>query len=147
MTEVIGPSLMARGETKILLRANLLIAFAEIALLTLALRTGRIEMVAAAVLIAYSFAAFILLPFLRRELSIGIGEIMSKLWPVGPAFVAGCLVTALLPGSIGNAIVTLIVRGVITASVVIFTHGVCTGFRCFQEASGMISQNIARVRA
>jgi lipopolysaccharide exporter len=147
VTEVLGPCLIARGETKVLWRANLLMGVVEVALLTLAVRTGRIEMVAAAVLVAYGCAAIVLMPFLRRELSIGIGDIVAQIWPVGPAFIAGYVVTTLLPGSLGNTIITLAVRGVITASVVVFTHGVCTRFRCFQEVSGMISQNIARVRA
>jgi hypothetical protein len=99
------------------------------------------------VLAAYGCAAIVLMPFLRRELSVGIGDILSQIWPVGPAFVAGYLVTTLLPQSLGNTIISLAVRGVITASVVVFTHGVCTRFRCVQEVSGMISHNCARVRA
>jgi lipopolysaccharide exporter len=147
VTEVLGPCLIARGETKVMWRANLLIGVVEVALLLLALRTGRIEMVAAAVLAAYGCAAIVLMPFLRRELSIGIGDIAARIWPVGPAFVAGYLVTSLLPGSLGNTIITLAVRGLITASVVVLAHGLCTRFRFFHEASGMISPNLTRLRA
>jgi O-antigen/teichoic acid export membrane protein len=147
VTEVLGPCLIARGETKVMWRANLLIGVVEVALLLLALRTGRIEMVAAAVLAAYACAAIVLMPFLRRELSIGIGDILAQIWPVGPAFVAGYLVTNLLPESLGNTIFTLAVRGLITASVVVLTHGLCTRFRFFREASRMISPNLAALRA
>ena len=147
VTEVLGPCLIARGETKVMWRANLLIGVVEVALLLLALRTGRIEMIAAAVLAAYACAAIVLMPFLRSEMSIGIGDIVAQIWPVGPAFVAGYLVTALLPGPFGNTIITLAARGLITASVVVLTHGLCTRFRFFQEASRMISPNLARLRA
>ncbi len=147
VTEVLGPCLIARGETKVMWRANLLIGVVEVALLLLALRTGRIEMVAAAVLAAYGCAAIVLMPFLRRELSIGIGDIFSQIWPVGPAFAAGYVVTTLLPESLGNTLITLAVRGLVTASVVVVTHGLCTRFRFFHEASRMISPNLARLRA
>jgi hypothetical protein len=110
------------------------------------LRYGRIELVAAAVLAAYVCAATALLPFLRREFAIGIGDIVAQVWPVVPALAVGCLVTSLLPASLGSTFVTLAARGLITASVVALTHGLCTRFRCFHEAGGMISQNFARVR-
>lgn len=147
VTEVIGPCLMARGETKIMWRANLCIGIAEVLLLLLALRSGRIEIVAVAVLVAYTCAAFILLPFLRRELSIEIGDIVAQIWPVGPALIMGYLVTSLLPPSLGYNITTLACRGVVTASVVVLTHGICTRFRCFHEAGSMISPSLARIRA
>jgi hypothetical protein len=137
---------MARGRTKILLHANALGGAVELLLILLALRSGRIELVAAAVLVAYAGAATALLPFLRREFSIGIGDIAAQIWPVGPALVVGCLVTSLLPASLGSTIITLAGRGLITASVVALTHGLCTRFRCFHEAGGMISQSLARVR-
>jgi lipopolysaccharide exporter len=147
VTEVLGPCLIARGETKVMWRANLLIGVVEVALLLLALRTGRIEMVAAAVLAAYACAAIVLMPYLRRELSIGIGDIVAQIWPVGPAFVASCLVATLLPAWFGNGMITLAARGLITASVAVLTHGLCTRFRFFHEASRMISPNLARLRA
>jgi hypothetical protein len=84
---------------------------------------------------------------LRRELSIGIGDIVARIWPVGPALVVGSIVTTFLPVALGINLFTLFVRGLLTASVVVLTHGLCTRFRCFHEAGGMISQNLARVRA
>jgi hypothetical protein len=119
----------------------------EVLSLLLALRSGRIEMVAVAVLAAYACAGFVLLPFLRREFSIEIWDIGARLWPVVPALVVGYVVTSFLPDSFGTTITTLAGRGLITALAVGLTHGVCTQFRCFHEAGGMISQNLARVRA
>jgi O-antigen/teichoic acid export membrane protein len=146
ITEPVGNCIMARGRTKFLLHANALGGAVELGLILLVLRTGRIELVAAVVLVAYASQAVVLLPFLRREFSIGIGDIVAQIWPVGPALVVGCLVTSLLPASLGSTVITLGARGLITASVVALTHGLCTRFRCFQEAGGMISQNLARVR-
>jgi O-antigen/teichoic acid export membrane protein len=146
-TVPVGSCIMAHGRTKILLNANALIGAIELLLILLVLRTGRIELVAAAVFVAYASASIVLLPYLRRDFSIGIRDIGAQIWPAGPALVVGYLVTSLLPASFGNTIITLAARGLITASVVALTHGLCTRFRCFQEAGGMISQNLARVRA
>lgn len=145
ITEPLGNCVMARGRTKTLLHANLLAGSVEVVLLVLALESKRIEMVAAAVLIAYASQSFIYLPFLRSEFAIGIGDILAKIWPTVPSLVVGCLVTSLLPDSFGSTIFTLAARGLFTASVVALTHGLFSRFRCFHEAGGMISQNFARI--
>jgi len=146
ITEPVGNCIMARGRTKLLLYANSIGGAVEFMLILVALRYGRIELVAVAVLVAYVCAGSALLPFLRREFSIGIGDIVAQIWPVVPALLVGCLVTSLLPASLGSTFVTLAARGLITALVVALTHGLFTRFRCFHEAGGMISQNFARVR-
>ncbi|HEV2485816.1 MAG TPA: lipopolysaccharide biosynthesis protein [Terracidiphilus sp.] len=145
VTEPLAPFLMARGETRVLWRANLLIGAVEVFLLLLALRSGRIELVAAAVLVAYACAGFFLLPYLRHEFSISIGDVLARIWPVIPALGLGWITTGLLASSFGNTFFTLGIRGLFTASVVALTHGILTRFRCFQEARGMIVQNFARV--
>jgi O-antigen/teichoic acid export membrane protein len=144
MTETLGPCLMAVGRTWTMLHAVVLAGVAESALLLLALRSGRIEMVAGAVLIAYASQGIVYLPFLRSEYSVGIGDILHKTWPVVPAFGLGCLMTALLPSSFGTTFVTLGIRGLFTASVVGLAHGLLSRFRCFREAGGMISQSFSR---
>ena len=147
ITEPVGNCIMARGRTKMLLHATALAGAVELLLLLLVLRTGRIELVAAAVLIAYATQAVIYLPYLRREFSISFRDLAAQLWPVIPALVGGCAITSLLPDSLGGTFFTLACRGLFTALVVALIHGLCTRFRCFQEAGGMISQNLARVRA
>jgi O-antigen/teichoic acid export membrane protein len=146
ITEPVGNCIMARGRTKLLLRANALGGAVELTLILVALRFGRIELVAAGVLLAYGCAGGALLPFLRREFAIGIGDIAAQVWPLGPALAVGCLVTSLLPASFGNTFITLAGRGLITASAAALTHGLCTRFRFFHEAVGLISHNFARVR-
>ena len=145
VTEPLGPCLLAQGRTKILLHANMLAGALELFLLMLALRSRRIEMVAAAVLVAYASQAAVYLPFLRREFSVGIGDIAAKIWPIIPAVGVGYLITSLLPSWLGNTLFTLAIRGLFSAAIVALTHGVFSRFRCFHEAGGMISQNLARV--
>jgi O-antigen/teichoic acid export membrane protein len=143
VTEAVGPCLMARGLTKPLLVANLIAGAVEIGLLFLALRSGRIEMVAYAVLIAYASQAIIYLPLLRREFLVSFVDIVAKIWPVFPALTVGWLATSLLPNSFGNTLITLGIRGLFTALVVCLAHGIFSKFRCFQEMSGMISKNFS----
>ena len=147
LTEPLGNCIMARGRTKMILHASILAGVVELLLILLVLRTGRIELIAAAVLIAYGTQIIVYLPFLRREFSVGVGNLIMQLWPVIPAVVGGCAITSLLPDSFGGTFLTLACRGLFTASVVALIHGFCTRFRCFQEAGGMISQNLARVLA
>jgi lipopolysaccharide exporter len=146
LTEPLANCVMARGRTKILLRANALMGAIELALILLVLRTGRIELVAAAVFAAYASAAIVVLPFLRRELSITLGDLIVQLWPVVPSLVGGYAITSLLPDSLGGTLFSLACRGLFTALVTGLIHGLCTHFRCFHEAGGMISQNLERVR-
>jgi lipopolysaccharide exporter len=144
VTEPLGPCLMACGQTKTLLQASLLAGGIELALLVLALRSGRIEMVACAVFIAYVSQALIYLPALRNKFSVDLGSIVARLWPIIPALGAGWWITTLLPSSFGGTVVTLGIRGLFTASVVGLTHGLFSRFRCFHEMRGMIWQNFAR---
>jgi lipopolysaccharide exporter len=144
VAEPLGPCLMACGRTKTLLQASLLAGAVELMLLVLALRSGRIELVACAVLIAYISQAMIYLPFLRKEFSVDLGSIVARVWPIVPALGAGCWITSLLPNSFGSSIFTLGVRGLFTASVVGLVHGLFSRFRCFHEMRGMIWQNFAR---
>jgi PST family polysaccharide transporter len=141
VAEPLGPCLMARGQTKTMLHAAVVAGVFELALLLVALRSGRIEIVAVAVLIAYVSQAMVYLPFLRREFSIDIWDIVVRIWPTIPALLVGWLTTSLLPSSIGGTLLTLTLRGLFTASVVAFTHGLLSRFRCFREACKMFSRN------
>jgi O-antigen/teichoic acid export membrane protein len=144
VAEPLAPCLMACGKTKTLLYAALFAGCIELALLVPALRSGRIEMVACAVLIAYISQAIVYLPFLRKEFSIDLWSIVDRIWPVVPALCAGCWFTTLLPASFGATVFTLIIRGLFTASIAGLTHGLFSRFRCLREMRGMIWQNFAR---
>jgi O-antigen/teichoic acid export membrane protein len=146
-TEPLANVFMALGRTGVLLRANILVAVVELVLLLLALKTGRIELVAVVVLFAYVSQMVVLVPLLRRSLGITVGDLALQLWPVIPAIVVGYGATLLVPASVGGSVVTLAMRGAFTAVVVAFVHGACTRFRCFQEASGIVGEHFARARA
>jgi lipopolysaccharide exporter len=144
IAEPLAPCLMACGRTKTLLHAALLAGGVELALLVPALRSGRIEMVACAVLIAYISQAIVYLPALRAEFSVDFGSIVARIWPIAPALGGGWWITTLIPNSFGATFFTLGVRVLFTASVVGLIHGLFSRFRCFHEMRGMIWQNFAR---
>jgi len=146
-TEPLANVIMALGRTGILLRANVLGALIELVLLVLVVKTGKIELVAAVVLFAYLSQMVIVIPLLRRSLGIGVRDLAAQLWPAIPALLAGCGATLLVPASLGGSLSTFAMRGLFTALVVALVHGLCTRFRCFQEAGGMIVENFARARA
>jgi O-antigen/teichoic acid export membrane protein len=147
ITTPVGNCIVALGKTKALLRANALAGAVELALILLVLRTGRIELVAVAVSIAYVSQGIVYVPFVRREFSISFGDLVAQLWPVIPALVGGYAITSLLPDVFEGTIFTLACRGLFTALSVALIHGFCTRFRCFQEAGGMFSQNLAGARS
>ncbi len=146
-TEPLGNCIMALGRTRVLLQAAVLAGLIEVVSLALVVKSGKIELVAAVVLFAYITQAVIYIPFLRRHLGIGVRDLAAQLWPVIPALLAGYGATLLVPASLGDSLATLAIRALFTALVVAFVHGLCTRFRCFQEARGMIFENMARARA
>jgi O-antigen/teichoic acid export membrane protein len=147
LIEPLGPYLMACGQTKTLLNAAIVNGSIEAILLFFVLRTGRIELVATAVLFAYTAQSFVYMPFLRRTLGVYAKDILAQVWPVVPVLVGGCLMTTLLPKSLVTTIPTLAARGVLTALVAALIHGFCTRFRWFQETGRMFVQHLACVRA
>jgi lipopolysaccharide exporter len=139
ITEPIGNCLMARGRVKTMLRANILCGVVQVGLLLLALHAKTIEWVAVAVLVAYASQALIYFPYLRRDLSITLSDLIRQLWPLAPAMAAGWWSThALFPGT-SASIFGLAGRGLFTVVVVVLTHGALTRFRCFKETGELIS--------
>lgn len=143
ITEPIGNCLMARGHTKILLRANLLCGAIQILLLVLALHVKKIEWVAVAFTVAYASQALVYIPYLRRELDISLGDLIRQLWPMVPAIGLGWGLTHEFFTTAGGSLFTLACRGLFTATVVAVTHGALTRFRCFQEAGELIFQKFS----
>ena len=147
ITEPIGSCIMALGHTNTLLRATILAGTVEVLLLFLALRTGRIESVAVVVLFSYLVQAAVYLPFLRAKLSVNVQDFVVQLWPLIPTMAGAYLITSLLPSSLGNTLITLAFRASFTALVAALIHGLCTRFRFFQEATGIIMQSAVRARS
>jgi len=144
ITVPIGICITVRGQTDLLLRANILAGAIEIGLLLIALRTRKIELVAVAVLVAYLTQSAVFLPYLRREFSITVRELVYKVWPVLPAAAAGTFATSLLPIGYGKTYFGLVLRVVFTASVAAITHGLCSRFSCFHEARELITPHFRR---
>ena len=142
MTEPIGNCLMARDRAKTLLHAAIICAVTQVILLVPALYSRKIEWVAIAVLVSYCTQAIVYVPFLRRELSITLWDLIKLLWPLCPSVLVGWGATHVVFRSNAESLAGLAVRGIFTASIVAVIHGICTRFRCFSEAYQLISQKI-----
>jgi O-antigen/teichoic acid export membrane protein len=147
ITEPVGSCIMAVGQTSILLHATIAAGTVEVLLLLVALRTGRIEFVAGVVLLAYSIQVILYVPFLRKNLGVNVQDIAAQLWPLIPTMGGAYLITSLLPSALGNTLITLAFRASFTALVAALIHGLCTRFRFFHEATGMVMQSMARARS
>jgi O-antigen/teichoic acid export membrane protein len=145
-TETLANCMTVLGGTKQLLYANAITGVFEIALLLAVLHTRKIEYVAAAVLVAYMTQAAIYLPFLKKTFNFTPMDIISQLWPLVPAGFAGYYATSLLAPTFGDTIITLGARGLFTAVVVAIVQGLCTKFRCFQEAISMLLPKLVSAR-
>jgi len=86
--EPAGYFILAVGKSGSLLRAQMIVAAVELALIYPALKIFGIEGVAVAVTVAYIFEYIALYPVLYRKLSLGLSEWIA---PVLPAFVSGFL--------------------------------------------------------
>jgi O-antigen/teichoic acid export membrane protein len=140
ITEPLGNVLMARSRTKTLLHANILCAVVQVVLLVPALYSRSIEWVAVVVLVSYAAQALVYIPYLRRDVSVNFSDLVKLLWPVAPAMLVGWWTTRLLFASDGGSLLTLACRGLFTASVTAIVHGMFSGFRCYREASDLVSQ-------
>ena len=143
ITEPIGNCLMVRGQTKTMLKATILCGVLQVGLLLAALRAGKIEWVAVAVLVAYASQALIYFPYLRQDLAISIPDLIRQLWPLAPAMAAGWGLTYVLFTGPGSSVFALAGRGFFTVVVVALTHGALTRFRCFNETADLVSQKLA----
>jgi lipopolysaccharide exporter len=146
MIDTLGNCMTVVGGTKQLLYASTLAGGVEVVLLLFMVHTGRIDLVAIAVLVAYASQIAIFLPFLRQTFSLSGLRVAGEIWPVIPAVVAGYFATSYLPTSFGLTMFTLACRGLFTGLVIAVTHGLFTRFRCFQEAVSMILPKFNRAR-
>ena len=109
---------MARGHTNILLRANVLVAIVEILLLLLAIQLKSIELVAAAVLIAYLSAGVCLSTLLAFDVfynSCGAHRALVANYPSDDCWVCEHFTST---SHIWNYIHYIAIRVLFTASVV-----------------------------
>jgi len=132
--------LVAIGKSAPLLKAQVVMAAAELALLYPALKYFGIEGAAIVVTAAYSLAYFVLFPVLNRELRLGLAEwARPVLPPLVSASVSAALVLALRPlfsfSLYGMAGKLLLFSGVYCG-----LHGILTKWRVLREVREILSE-------
>ncbi len=143
VTAPIGNCLMARGQSRTLFRACLLAGAVQLPLLLLVLPSHKIAWVAWVMIGSFVTQAFVYMPALRREFGISPADLVRQMWPVAPALAAGWWATHLLFQYTDGTMFALAGRGLFTVTVTALVHGICTGFRCFQEAWELTFQKFA----
>ncbi len=130
--------LMAQGKAHIALKASLLVALVELALVYPAIKYGGIEVVGIAVLFAYVCQLAIYLPALKKTNDIRLIEIVKITWP---ALVAGGI-TLLgyfsLNGLFTPGLLKLVVSMFLLTSVYLLFYGLLTRWRVFLQLRDLL---------
>jgi lipopolysaccharide exporter len=139
LLEPLGNVLVALGKTDILLKSNVLVAALELALLYPAVKYFGIEGVAAVVAVTYALQYPIYLPFMKKELNLGFGEIWAVMQP---AIISACFVAALVaihtkifPGYSFNLLIQRVFLSMAGFTVL---HGLLTKWRFVSEIRSII---------
>ncbi|MFZ4860144.1 MAG: lipopolysaccharide biosynthesis protein [Desulfuromonadaceae bacterium] len=130
--------LMAQGKAHIALKASLLVALVELALVYPAIKYGGIEVVGIAVLFAYMCQLAIYLPALHKTNNIRLIEIVKITWP---ALVAGGITLLgylLLNGLFTHGLLKLVVSVFLLTSVYLLFYGVLTRWRIFHQLRDLL---------
>jgi O-antigen/teichoic acid export membrane protein len=137
LTEPASSLLMAQGTARIPLKAALLTAVIELALVYPAIRFGSIATVGWAVLVAYCSQLVVYLPALKRMNGITISEIGAKVLPAAAAgaVMIGCFL--LFQGYLPAGPVKLTVSIVTLTAIYLTIYGIITQFKAYDELKGL----------
>ena len=132
--------LMSQGDTKTPLRAGILVALVETALVYPAVRFGGIEAVGSAVLVSYACQLFFFAPVMKRAFSVTAGEVWELVWPAlaaGGAMVA-CYFS--FSGLYQDGLAKLAVSIVALSAVYLAAYGFFTRWRVFAGLKELLPQ-------
>ncbi len=124
---------MSQGNTKIPLKAALLVALIELTLVYPAIRFGSIEVVGLAVLLAYSCQLLVYLPALKKCNNILAGEVWTHIWPALASGLVMLLCYFSLTGLFGYGLVNLAVSVLILTLVYLVVYGLLTRWRVYLQ--------------
>ena len=139
LLEPIGSVILATGQTKLLLRSNLIVAVAELVIVYPILRYFGIEGVAIAVTVVYSLQYFVYFPYLRKEMNLGFSDFYSA---IKPALISGLLlfigfIVFKQKGS-GTSIVFFIIKLFLTIPGYFAVYGFITKWKIVKETRSMV---------
>jgi len=140
LTEPLANVMLALGKTRTLFTANVVAALIELGLMAPALYWYGINGVSVLVLIAYGAQLWLYVPFVLRQLSMRLRELLGIVVPLAIASGVSVYATSLaLPHGSEVSWLSLALRVVVTAITVMLVHGVLTSFRIFRDACEVVA--------
>jgi PST family polysaccharide transporter len=130
--------LMAQGKAHIALKASLLVALVELALVYPAIKYGGIEFVGIAVLFAYMCQLAIYLPALNKTNNIRVVELLKITWPAWAAGGITLLCYLLLNDHFSHGLLKLVVSVFLLTSVYLLFYGLLTRWRVFHQLRDLL---------
>jgi lipopolysaccharide exporter len=135
LTEPLANVMLTLRKTKTLLKANVVGAVIEIALIVPALLGFGINGVAILVLIAYAAQLWVCGPVLARDLSVRARELVQIVVPLAIASAVSVYVSfAAVPQAVETSWLSFGLRIFVTIAALILVHGALTSFRMLREA-------------
>lgn len=131
--------MMAQGETRIPLKAGLLVALFELALVYPAIRFGSIEIVGVVVVVAYICQLLIYLPALKQTNHIGAGELLTLIWPAAVAGSGMVLIYALFNSYMAQGLLKLAVSIAVLTISYLLIYGVLTRWKVYLQLKELVT--------
>ncbi|HEX8950168.1 MAG TPA: lipopolysaccharide biosynthesis protein [Dissulfurispiraceae bacterium] len=142
--EPVANVLLALGETKLMLKSNLLAGILEMAFLYPALKYFGIEGVAIAVTLAYSSQYLVYFPFLRKEIRLCAHDILALVKPMaGSALVAAAFLSVLRTVT-DASIPAMLLELAACIAAYLLTYNIITGWSLAKEFASIIGNRVTR---
>jgi PST family polysaccharide transporter len=140
ITETLDSPILAMGDTKLLLKSNLLAAVIAIALLPLAISWWGLLGAGMVTTIAYATQWAVFLPYLHRRLGLRFGEVTRALAPIVVAGAASVALASLVPteGGPGSRVLLAVARVAIVCVSLVAIHELLTRGRLWTEAKAVL---------
>jgi len=138
--EPVGNVLLALGESKLLLQANLVAGAIELSLLYPAIKLYGIEGVATIVTISYAAQYFICFPFLKKKIDLQYSEIWSFVKPTILSVIFVVALVSVIQGFLDASLFSFIQKLLLSVGGYALFYGAITKWKLFKEAISLMSR-------
>ncbi len=139
LLEPIGQVIIAKGDTKILFKANILATVFEVGTVYPALKYFGIEGVACTVTFAYLLQYLVYYFYLKNRLQIGVKSIVRAVWPSFCAAVPMVILYPFIAGYHEDSIVYFLAKATIMTVLYIATLGIITRWEIFKLVASLLA--------
>lgn len=141
LLEPIGQVIIAKGDTKILFKANIVATLFEAATVYPALKYYGIEGVASIVTIAYLLQYLIFYSYLKNQLQIRIADIAKAVWPSLCAALPMVILYPFIAEYQEGSVVLFLAKASAMAALYVVTLGILTRWELFKLVGGLLASS------